>query len=53
MRSMLTRWPLAAQLAGGATAVAGVYILAGLGVALVVAGVVLAGLGTLREAGWI
>ncbi len=53
MRSMLTRWPLAAQLAGGATAVAGVYLLAGLGVALLLAGLAVAAVGALREAGLI
>lgn len=42
--------PVFAQVTGGGTALAGVFLLFGLGVTLIVGGVVLLALGTLREA---
>lgn len=45
--------PVAGQVLGVAAALAGVYLLAGLAVALVVGGVAVAAVCTLREAGWI
>jgi len=45
--------PVAGQVVGLATLVAGVYLLAGLAAALIVAGVLMVALSTLREAGWI
>lgn len=53
MRATLARVPLLAQVTGGASVVAGFYLAFGLAVALIVGGVIVAGLGTLREAGWI
>lgn len=47
------RRPVASQAAGVLLALAGLYLLVGVAVTLIVAGVVLAALGTLREAGWI
>ncbi|HEY9413359.1 MAG TPA: hypothetical protein VIQ30_01250 [Pseudonocardia sp.] len=45
--------PVAGQVLGVAAALAGVYLLAGLAVALIVGGVLLAAWATLREAGWV
>lgn len=53
MKKTLAAWPVLAQLLGGGAAIGGVYLLAGLAVALVLAGVCLLAVGTAREAGWI
>lgn len=45
--------PVAGQVVGLGGLMAGVYLAAGLAVALVVGGVLLVALSTLREAGWI
>lgn len=53
MKKTLAAWPVAAQLLGGGAVIAGVFLLAGLAVALVLTGVSLLAVGTAREAGWI
>jgi len=45
--------PVAGQVVGLAALMAGVYLLAGVAVALIVGGVLMVALSTLREAGWI
>lgn len=45
--------PVVAQFAGVAVALAGLFLLVGLAVTLLVAGVLVAAAGTAREAGWI
>lgn len=47
------RHPVTSQAAGAVLALAGLWLLVGLAVTLVVAGVLLAAVGTLREAGWL
>jgi hypothetical protein len=47
----LPSWPLLAQVAGGASALGGVYLEWGTAITLIVGGVLSAGLGMLREAG--
>lgn len=47
------RLPLAGQVVGLAALMAGVYLLAGPAVALIVGGLLMVALSTLREAGWI
>jgi hypothetical protein len=49
--STVPSWPLLAQLAGGASALGGVYLQFGTGITMIVGGVLAAGLGMLREGG--
>lgn len=47
----LPSWPLLAQLAGGASSLAGIYLQFGTGVTMIVGGIAATALGMLRESG--
>lgn len=50
VRWAVGRWPVLAQVAGGLAVLAGVWCYLGIGATLIIGGVALVGVGTLREA---